>query len=106
MSDEDRPEILGMSAEREILISQLGLAIERAWRRRVRPDLVPGEEQAFALSSTAVTAVLMTLPLLSARQLAILLADADEADRKNPRVICEPPHYSADEIENVSPGRA
>jgi hypothetical protein len=95
MSEDGSPEILATGTEREILTGRLEYAIERAWRQQ----LVPGAGE-FALSSTAVTAVLRALRLMSARQFAVLLAA--EADRKARCVIREPPRYTAGEIGDAS----
>lgn len=96
----DTPEILSTDTERGILTGRLEDAVERTWRIGVRSDLLPAKEQAFALSCVAVTAVLRALRVLSARQLAVLLAA--EADRGRETVIHEPPRYTAQEIEDHS----
>ena len=91
--------MLDTGTEREILVSRLEYAVEHVWRELLTsgPGGEPGE---FALSSTAVPAVLRAMRVMSARQLAVLLAD--EADRKAATVIEEPPRYTAEEIANVS----
>lgn len=91
----DTPEILSTDAEREILVSRLEDAVERAWRNHLVPG-ISGEPGGFALSSTAVTAVLRGLRVMSARQVAVLLAA--EANRHEEHVVREPPRYTAQEI--------
>lgn len=94
MSD-GTPEILGTDAEREVLISRLENAVEGAWRSRLRPGGEP-----FDLATTAVTAVLRSLRVLSARQLAVFLAG--EANRHQEVTIHEPPRYTAGETGGAS----
>jgi hypothetical protein len=65
----------------------------------LRPELTVGSD-ADVITSMVLTGLLHKLRVMSARQLAVLLAA--EANRGVGYVIHEPPHYTADEIGNVS----
>ncbi len=96
--DEDaRPEILPMETEREILFQRLIDAMS-AGKHALRPDLTVAEGWE-AIAAMAVTGVLRRLRVMSARQLAVLLAQ--EANGGEAWVIEEPPHYTAREIDDA-----
>jgi hypothetical protein len=89
------PEILALEDEREILFSRLISSISGPLRHALEPGLTVADG-AEAITAMAVTAVVHRLRVLSARQLAVLLAA--EANRHEHQVIREPPHYTAEEI--------
>jgi hypothetical protein len=96
--DEDaRPEILDIATEQEILFRRLIDAMAPG-KLALRPDLTVAEGWD-AIAAMAVTGVLRRLRVMSARQLAVVLAY--EANRGEGWVIREPPHYSAEEIEDA-----
>ena len=96
--DTARPEILSLEDEREILFSRV-CDQARIALSAVRPDLTVAEAQDVT-ASLATAGALQALRVMSARQLAVLLAK--EADPHVRSEIREPPHYSAEEIGNVS----
>lgn len=91
MTDE-RPEIVPVDTEREILFSRL---IDSLSPASLRPDLTVAEGW-HTIAGMAVTGVLRRLRVMSARQLAVLLGD--EANRHEGWVIHEPPRYTDEEI--------
>jgi hypothetical protein len=91
------PDILPVDIEREILFSRLIDALSPG-KRALRPDLTVAEGWD-TIAAMAVTGVLRRLRVMSARQLAVLLAD--EANRGEHWVIREPPHYSEAETEEA-----
>ena len=95
MTEEPRPEILPVETEREILFGRLVSSLSST---SLNPDLtVAGGWHIIA--GTAVAGVLRQLQVMSARQLAVLLAD--EANRHEGWVIQEPPRYTAEEIDDA-----
>lgn len=97
MTEAARPEIVSVETEREILHSRLIDAM-RPGQLALRQDLTVAEGWP-AIAGMAVTGVLRALRVMSARQLAVLLAD--EANRGSGYVIHEPPHYSPEEIADA-----
>jgi hypothetical protein len=96
--DTTRPEILSLEDEREILFSRVcGQA--RIALSGMRPDLTVAEAQDVT-ASLATAGALQALRVMSARQLAVLLAK--EAGPGVRSEIREPPHYPAEETGNVS----
>lgn len=93
-ADGRRPEIVSTEAEQEILFARLCDAMAGALRRAVRPGVTVGGD-ADEIAAAAVTEVLRSLRVMSARQVAVLLAQ--EANRGSVYVIHEPPRYTADE---------
>lgn len=94
----ERPEILPLEDEREILYARaceqvrIGLSI-------VRQDMTVAEATD-AICGMAVQGVLSALMFMSGRQMAVLLAR--EASHGVGYTIHEPPRYTAEEIDEVS----
>jgi hypothetical protein len=98
MSETARPEVLNLETERELLQQRLAGEVAQILPLALKPELTVGEN-ADAIASMAVTGVLRYLRVMSARQVAVLLAQ--EANVHVGYVIHEPPRYSAEEIGNV-----
>ena len=79
----DSRAVIGIDDEREILYDQLCDAVESAFAHHKDGKGYP---------EAAVTAILRRLRVMSARQVAVLLAQ--EANRHERWVIHEPPDYS------------
>jgi hypothetical protein len=92
-----RPEILPIDTEGQILFTRLVDALGPG-KLALRQDLTVAEGWD-AIAAMAVTGVIRRLRVMSGRQLAVLLAD--EANGGEGWLIREPPHYSADEIEDA-----
>ncbi len=93
----ERPEILSMEDEREILFGCLIDAMS-AGKFGLRPDLTVAEGWE-TIAAMAVTGVLRRLRVMSARQMAVLLAR--EANGGEGWTIHEPPRYTDEEIAGV-----
>jgi hypothetical protein len=96
-TDDARPEILPVDTEREILYGYLIDAM-RAGKLALRPDLTVAEGW-HTIADVAARGVLHRLRVMSARQLAVLLAT--EANGGEGWLVRESPHYSAGEIEDA-----
>jgi hypothetical protein len=94
MMSDPTPEILPLETEREILFNYLIDAM-RGGKLALRQDLTVAEGWE-TIAGMAVTGVLRRLRVMSARQLAVLLAA--EANGGEGWVIHEPPRYTAAEI--------
>lgn len=94
----ERPEILPVETEREVLFQRLIDALD-AGKHGLRPDLTVAEGWD-TIAAMAVTGVLRHLRVMSARQLAVLLAQ--EANRGVHYVIHEPPRYTGEEIADAT----
>jgi len=93
MNEDASPEILPMETEQEVLYSRLVDALG-AEELALRPELTVADAWDCAVAPMAVTRVLRALRVMSARQVAVLLAQ--EANRHSHYVIREPPHYSTE----------
>ena len=99
MSEQDeRPEILDLDTEREILFGVLIDAMS-AGKLALRPDLTVAEGWE-TIAAMAVTGVLRRLRVMSARQMAVLLSR--EANGSEGWTIHEPPRYSEAEIADAT----
>jgi hypothetical protein len=94
--DTERPVIIPVDTEKEILYQQVCERV-RGVLGAVRQDLTVGET-IDTVAGLATTAVLRALRVMSARQLAVLLAEP--ANRHERLVIHEPPRYDDTEIGN------
>lgn len=95
---DERPVILDVETEREVLFQRLCARVERGLRITLQPGLTVADGSV-AMAGTAATEVLAALRVLSARQLAVLLAQ--EANSGRHHVIHEPPRYTAEETEDA-----
>jgi hypothetical protein len=98
VSSNGRPPILDTETERELLYHRLVDHVSAILPNALRPELTVGAD-ADAITAMVLTGPLRNLRVLSARQLAVLLAA-----EANPGVgyeIHEPPRYGEAEIENV-----
>jgi hypothetical protein len=93
-----RPVIVPVDIETEILFQRVCEQVE-AGLGAVRQDLPVGEV-AGTVAGLAATVVLRALRVMSARQLAVLLAEP--ANRHEQHVIREPPPYTGTEIADVA----
>jgi hypothetical protein len=82
-------EILGLAEEWALLYDQLVDAVDRGFGALRDP---PDEEAAQHMADLAVAGVLRRLRVMSARQLAVVLAA--EANRGEVRLVCEPSDYT------------
>ncbi len=97
--DSERPEILPVDTEREILLGRLIDAMAPG-RLGLSEDLAEAmAEEWDVVAGAVIHEALRRLRVMSARQLAVLLAA--EADRHRRYVVEEPPRYTDGEIADA-----